>query len=123
MTNDNEKTVVYSVQGGDVTQERETRAQMDSEQAEYQPVAYADPGEVTEQFDHLATRNAEQMQTEMGSGDHAAQGTGGAGAGTFSPEAAALAGGNETTYHNVGGAVSRVEGGEYDLADPDARER
>ncbi|ADY25762.1 hypothetical protein Deipr_0600 [Deinococcus proteolyticus MRP] len=133
MTND-DKTVVYSAQGEGVTRQEQAVQPVQTGQAvpagtqaadqvEYQPVAYADPGEVTEQFDHLATRDPEQMLTEMGSGNHAAQDSAELQPGSFSPEAAALAGGNEVTHHNFEGAVTRVESGNYDLADPHEQDR
>lgn len=149
MTNDNAKTVVYSAQAGGVTEQvpaqseaqvapvQPTRSQpapvqpaqlvqgsaaplTEAGEVEYQPMDYADPGAVTEQFDHLATRDPEQMLTQMGSGDQSQVGDDldPLQTSTFSPEAAALAGGNETTHHNFGGAVTRVDGGDYDLSDP-----
>ncbi|GHG03600.1 hypothetical protein GCM10017783_15120 [Deinococcus piscis] len=128
MTNDNEKTVVYSAQSAGLTQQEQADQAVPAEtsagdQVEYQPMAYADPGEVTEQFDHLATRDPEQMLSDMGSGQRADQDTGDLQPSGFSPEAAALAGGNEVTHHNLGGAVSRVEGGDYDLSDPSKQDR
>lgn len=135
MNNDKETSVVYSAEGGEVTQQGQATAQTqtaqpqaaqsqaaaqggdahDSEYVEYEPVVYTDPGAVTEQFDELATRDPEKMLDDMGSGH--THDTGHLETEPFSPEAAALAGGNEATYGNRGGAVTRVESDAYDLAD------
>lgn len=89
--------------------------QPDADDVEYQPMTYTDPGAVTEQFDHLATRDPQEMEAIIGGGHPS--GAASAETQVFSPEAAALAGGNETTYRNEVGAVTRVNSTDYDLAD------
>lgn len=105
--------VLYAASG--TSAPTQTGWQPDVDDVEYQPMAYTDPGEVTEQFDHLATRNPQEMEAIIGGGHplgHGSQENE-----VFSPEAAALAGGNETTMGAERGAVTRLESNAYDLAD------
>ncbi|MFC6617038.1 hypothetical protein [Deinococcus radiophilus] len=147
MTNDNGEqgkatTVVYGVAGGDVTVNRSTQTQAavpaavptdervlsaadvptDGSDVEYEPVVYSDPGQVTEQFDHLATRDVQEMAARMGSGDVEDHGEMPQTA-AFSPEAAALAGGNELTTNAQGAAVTRLHSDDYDLAESETDPR